>query len=278
MVGVGLGSEGGGGSDGEDGDASSSGVLFQLSHIEEEGAFGFDGEGVDAGCGTGFEGAGADARDIEAHVVVVAGDLDGEGSAVWAGQFAASGQAAVGAFEAFDGEDGALFDDDGLADFEAGDFLGDAEAEAGIVGLFGLEGWARGVAGAGHAGFEPGGGLDELDAGLGEFVGDGAEDGVGVFLFEAEEEFDGAEVGADGEEVAGGDLADHDAAGDAAVGEGAEEAVELADPEPDDLVDEGGKGGVGFAFEGDGDQVLEAGASRLPGQDQGEGAVAGDKT
>ena len=38
-----------------------------------------------------------------------------------------------------------------------------------------------------------------------------------------------------------------------------------------------GQRGVGFAFEGDGDEAFDAQLARLPGEQQRQGAVAGDE-
>ncbi|MFM1942022.1 MAG: hypothetical protein RI897_1004 [Verrucomicrobiota bacterium] len=190
--------------------------------------------------------------------MVFLGDFDGDGAAFFTGEAAAAGEAGIRAFEAFDCEDGALFDDGELADFESADFFGDVVAELDIFLLFRGEFGAEVEAVVGHERLEPGGGLDEFDAFLPEFVGDGAEDGVGVFGFEFEEEAEGAEVGADVEEVFGGDLSGHDTVVDVLFLEGLDHFGELADADPGDVVDELGEFGVGFPFEGDGGDMLDA--------------------
>lgn len=210
--------------------------------------------------------------------MIFLGDLDGDGAAFFTCEAATAGEAGIGAFEAFDGEDCAILDDGELADFESADFLGDVVAELDIFLLFRGQFWAEVEAMVGHEGLEPGGGFDEFDAFLAEFVGDGAEDGVGVFGFEFEEEAEGSEVGADVEEIFGGDLSGHDAVVDVLFLEGLDHFGELADADPGDVVDVLGEFGVGFPFEGDGGDALNTGLAGFAGDEDGEGAVAGDDT
>ena len=252
------------------------GEAFDLVLFQDEGAAGFEGEDGDAGLGAGFEGAGADAGDVEAEVVVFLGDFDGDGTAVLSREFSAALEAAVGAFEGFDGEDGPVFDNDELADVEAGGFVGDAKAEGDVGALFRGRLGTELKAGGGHKGLEPRGGVDEFDAVLFEFVGDAAENGVGVLFLEAEEECHGAEVGTEVEEIFGGDLSDHDALGDAAFAEGFDEFVELPDFEPDEVIDECGELGVGLVVEADGDEAGDAERAGLAREEERQGAVAGD--
>lgn len=90
------------------------------------------------------------------------GDFDGHCAAVFASEFAAALETFVGAFETFDGKNGSVFDDDGLTDFEPGDFFGDVEAEREIAFLFGGEA-ADAKAGGGHLAGQPGHGGNEFD-------------------------------------------------------------------------------------------------------------------
>ena len=125
------------GGDRGDADFVFAGEAFDFGLFEDKRAAGFEGEDGDAGLSAGFEGAGADARDVESHIVFFFRDFHGDRAAVFAGEFAAALEAAVGTLESLDGEDGAIFDDDELADFEAGNFAGNAEAELDVGGLFG---------------------------------------------------------------------------------------------------------------------------------------------
>ncbi len=261
---------------GGDADFVFAGETFDFGLLEDEGAAGFEGEGGEAGLGAGFERARADAGEVETQVVIFLGDFHGDRAAVFAGQFAAALEAAVGALETFDREDGAVFDDDELADFEAGNFAGDAEAELDVGGLCGCRARTELETGGGHEGLEPGRGRDELDAFFLQFLGDAAEEGVGVFFLEAEEESHRAQVGAEVEKIFRRDLAGHHALGDAAFAEGGDEFVELADFEPDEIIDERGERGVGFVVEGDGDEARDAQRAGLAREEEREGAVARD--
>jgi len=251
--------------------------LFNLVGIEQQGFSGLDREDADLVSGAGVDRLGTEAGDIPSHIVVFLGDLDGDGGAGLAGQLSAAGEAGVGAFEALDGEDDALFDDDQLTDIEAGDFLGDAVAELDVFALFGGQGGAELEAGLGHEGGEPRGCLHQLDSLAEEFIGQGAEDGVGVLFLEFQEQAEGAEIGADVEQAFWGDLAGHDAAGDVCGFEGADEFGELSYLDPGDVVDEWGEGWIGFTFERDGDDPGDAHLACLAGQEEREGAVPGDQ-
>jgi hypothetical protein len=173
--------------DGRHGDAPFRCDFFYLFLFKQQGFSGLECEGDDAVGGAGFDGLSADARDIEPHIVVHFGDFDGDGASVAAGQIAATGEARVGAFEAFDGEDDAIFDDDGLADVEPGNFLGDFMTESDVGELVGGEFWAEMKTWAWHEGLQPGERVDELDAVAAEFIGEGAEEGMGIFFFNFEE-------------------------------------------------------------------------------------------
>ncbi len=60
--------------------------------------------------------------------------------------------------------------------------------------------------------------------------------------------------------------------------EGLDHFGELADADPGDVVDVAGEFGVGFPFEGDCDDVLDAGLAGFAGDEDREGPVAGDDT
>src|ERR1035437_1843591 len=107
-------------------------VLF-----EEERLAGLEGERGNSRPGAGLQRLRAEAGDIEAEVVLFLGDLHGHGATSLAGQLAAPGQAFVGAFKAFDRQDGAVLHQDGLPDFQAGDLFRDAETKL-HVGLLRL--------------------------------------------------------------------------------------------------------------------------------------------
>ena len=121
--------------------------------VEEEGFVGFEGEDGDAGVGAGLDGLRADAGDVETHVVIFFGDFDGDGAAGLASECAAAGEARVGAFEALDGEDDSIFDDNELADLKARNFLGDAVREGDVFLLLTGEFGAEMKSLPGHEGF-----------------------------------------------------------------------------------------------------------------------------
>jgi len=227
--------------------------------FDEESAAGFDGEGGEAGFGAGFEGEGADDGDVEAEVLVGFGNFDGDGLA--AAQEGAAFDGFVGAFEAFDGEDGAVADDDGLSDVEAAHFFGDAEAEGDVV-VDAAAGFGSGeVSGGGEKFVEEGGGGEEFDTFLGEGVAHRAEEGLGVALFEFGQKQQRGEIGAQVEEVLWCDLSGHDhlfRAGFFGVGD---EFSELADLEPAQAIDFPGESGVGFVLEGGGKKASDTGAA-----------------
>ena len=51
----------------------------------------------------------------------------------------------------------------------------------------------------------------------------------------------------------------------------------MTDFDPDEFVDEGRESGVGFAFKGDGNEVFEARSACMLGEEEREGAIAGDE-
>ena len=101
----------------------------------------FDGEDGGAGGDERLDGAEADGGDVEAHVLLRFGDFD-DGEAALRAEFAGAADAGVGAFDGFDGDRGAAFDGDALADVEPAHLLGERPAELDVE-LFGGA-WARG--------------------------------------------------------------------------------------------------------------------------------------
>src|SRR5512146_639101 len=90
-------------------------VLF-----EQEGFAGLKSERRKARRGAGLKSPRAETGQVETQVVLVAGDFDGDGAAVAAGEFAAAREALVGAFKCFYCQHCAVLDDDGLANLQAG--------------------------------------------------------------------------------------------------------------------------------------------------------------
>jgi hypothetical protein len=82
----------------------------------------------------------ADYGNIEAHILRGLAHFDDD-DALAAGDSRGALDGFVGAFHGFDGDAGAIADDDGLAEIEGGDLLGDVAA-VGDVGGFGLIGRA----------------------------------------------------------------------------------------------------------------------------------------
>ncbi len=244
--------------------------------VKEQRASGFEGEHGNFRGGARFDGADADTRNIEPEIVIRFCDFNDDATAFFAGEEAAASDAFVAAFKTFDGEDGAFFDDDGLADVEGGNGFGDLEAEGDVVLLVAVGGASSEVTGLRDLVAEEGARVEERDAVLGALVGDGAEDGLGVADFEPGGDGDHAEVEAEiFIEVCRRDAASHDGAGDVAFGEDVDEFVELADADPLDFVGGLGDIGVGLAFEGDGDGV-ESLLARGAGEEDGEFAVTCD--
>ena len=229
--------------------------------FDEEGAAGFDGEGGESGGGAGFEGAGADDGDVEAEVLVGFGNFDRDGLA--ATHECAAFDCFVGPFESFNGEDGAVADDDSLPDVEAADFFGDAPAEGDVI-----VGSEKIV--------EVGGGGEEFDPLFGEGVGHGAEEGFGVTFFELGEKEEGGEVGAQVEEIFRRELAGHDGVAGAGFFGVGEELAELSDAKPTEVIDFGGEGGIGFVLEGGGAEACDTGSAGGGGELERVASVAGD--
>src|ERR1044071_9983896 len=86
---------------------------FHFLFFEQNRFSRFKDENGNSGINAGLDGLGTDAGNVETHVVSGLGDFHGDGPALFSGQLAAAGKAAVGAFEAFHREDGAFFHDDG---------------------------------------------------------------------------------------------------------------------------------------------------------------------
>ena len=121
---------------GGDSDFMAASEVCDFFLIQNECLAGFQGKDVYAGTGTGLHGLQSDAGDIETHVVFFFGHFDGHGAAGFSRKFATARKAFIAAFQSLDGQDGAVLDDDELADVEARDFPGDAKAERDI-GLLG---------------------------------------------------------------------------------------------------------------------------------------------
>ena len=242
--------------------------------FDQQGASGFDGERGESGGGAGFEGEGSDDRHVEAEILVGFGDFDRDSlSATHEGTAL---DRVVGAFEALDGEDGAIAHHDGLSDVEAADFFGDAETEGNVV----MDAAARFRSGKVPFGreelVEVGGGGEEFDAVLGEGVSHGAEEGFGVAFFEFGEEEEGGEVGAEVEEIFRGELSSHDGVVGAGFFGVSDQLAELADAEPTEVIDFGGEGGIGLALEGGGAEALDPGPAGRGGELERLASVAGN--
>ena len=201
--------------------------------VEQQTATGFDGEYGNLAVGARRDGFFADARNVEPEILVGLADFDDNRAAFFAGQFAAAPDAGVSAFKTFDGEDGAVLDDDSLADVEPADFLGDFQTEH-DVGLLILAGFtAREVTGLRHGIAEEWPGIKQRDTILAEFVGDGAENGFGIANFKPGSHGDHPQIEAEiFEKVCRRDAAGHDGAFDAAFGEHFAELVKLAEFDP----------------------------------------------
>ena len=242
--------------------------------FDKEGASGFDGEGGESRFGTCFEGEGADDWHVEAEILVRLGNFDGDGLA--ASEQRAAFDGFVGAFEGFDGEDGAVADHDGLSDIEAAHFLGDAEAE-GDVFLNAAARFGSGEVSFGREEFiEEGGGGEEFDAVFGKGVGDGAEEGFGVAFFQLGEKEEGGEVGAEVEEIFRRELARHDGVAGAGFFGVGDKFAELSDPEPAQVIDQSGKGRVGFILERGGTKPSHTATARGLGELERVASVPGD--
>lgn len=258
-----------------EGEFETVGLLAEGGEVEEEDAARLGDEAAETGGGGDLEGLLADDRDVEAEVLVGLGDFDDEAAA--ATERAAALDRFVGAFEGFDGEDGAVFHDDGLADVEAGRFFGDAEAEGGVGEFAALEFGTGEVAGGGERIFEKGGRGEEGDTCLREQVGDGSEEGLGVAFLELRENEEGADVGAEIEEIFWRDLPGHDGVGGTGFLRGVGELAELADAEPDQLIGVGGGGGRRLVLESRDGEVSDPGGAGGAGGELGVAPAAGDE-
>ena len=160
--------------------------------FENQAAAGFNRQDGDPAGRAGFESLRADARHIKSHVMIFPGHFHGDRAAVFSREFAAAGQAAIGAFESFHGQGRAFLDVDRLADLEAGDFLCEAESESHVGALCGREFGPQSKSGGWHERSEPGSGVDKFHSLLPQLIRDGAENGVRIFFLQTEQEGDGS--------------------------------------------------------------------------------------
>src|ERR1039457_6679493 len=188
--------------------------------FQQEGFAGLKGERGNSRRGAGLKRLRAEAGNVKTQVVLFLGDFNGNGAAAWPGQRAATGEAWIGAFKGLNGQHGALFDQDRLADFQARNLFGDAETKVHIRLLRRRQLWPELETTSRHQGFQPRCGLDQLNAVALEFIGNRTEDSVSILFPQAQQQREGAEVGADIKQALGGDLAGHYAVLDAAIGEG----------------------------------------------------------
>src|SRR2546427_9454226 len=114
---------------------------LDLTAVEEQSFFGFKPKDRNAFRRAGLDGLRADAGNVEAHIMVFAGNLDGDRATIFSSEYATAGEASVGTLESFDREDDPVFDDDDLADLKARHFFCDAIAESNVFGLFGGKLW-----------------------------------------------------------------------------------------------------------------------------------------
>ena len=139
-----LSEDGSGGKSGIEGNDCDS-VFFRLSDeffaIKQKGSPGLDGDGGATGAPHRIERTKTHDGDIEAHIVVVFGDLDDHGAA--ARDTAPPQDGGVGSFKALDGKDDTVFYDNGLADIQIANGHGDAGAERKIGFLLGGKGLFR---------------------------------------------------------------------------------------------------------------------------------------
>ena len=242
--------------------------------FDQQGASGFDGERGESGGGPGFEGEGSDDRHVEAEILVGFGDFDRDGlSATHEGT---TFDCVVGSFEAFDGEDGAIADDDSLSDVEAADFFGDAQAENDVFVRAAARFGSGKVAFRGKEFVEVGGGGEEFDPVLGQCVSHGAEEGFGVAFFELGEEEEGGEVGAEVEKVFRRDLPGHHGVAGAGFLGVSNELAELAHAEPAKVIHFGREVWVRLTLEGCGAKALDPGPAGRGGELERIASVAGN--
>ena len=86
-----------------------------------------------------------------------------------------------------------MADHDGLADVQPAGFLGDAEAESGVLELAFLHRRAADVAGGGEQVFEKGGGGQQVDAVFRQLLADPAEQRLGVPFLQPGQQHQGAQ-------------------------------------------------------------------------------------
>lgn len=216
--------------------------------IKEEGVSGLDADASNTGGGGGFESEGANDGDIEAEVLAGLGNFDHGGFAV--SELPATTETFIGALEALNREDGAIFYHNGLSDIEAADFFGDGEAVFQIGEVAGFEAGAGELAGRGEVLIEKSGGEEEGEAGGFEFASDGTEEGCRVALWELGEDEEGFPIRSQVEEIFWGELTGHDGVGGTGFLGDTEEGTELPNAEPFDGIDLSGQRRIGFTGEG----------------------------
>lgn len=195
--------------------------------IEDDGIFGLERGRVDIGLAHEFECAGAENRNVKP---VVLARFDGFDEDLFVGlKLAGAPEHGVGPVESFDDEDCSFSDDDSLADVEAGNFFGDANA---VFEIFGRDRFsrARHHADVRQVVVEEGAGVEQADADRVDFLRDGAKDGFRVLLFQFGQDRESAEIGVESiEQSAGRDLSGHDRVLGAEPGEIFEQFADLAD-------------------------------------------------
>ena len=242
--------------------------------FDEEGPSGFDGESGKSGRGPGFEGQGADNRDIEAEILVRFGNLYRDGLA--ASEGGAALDRLIGALESFHGEDGAIADYDGLADIEATDFFGDAKTERDIIIGPAPRGWSGKMSYGGEKFLEERGCGKKFDARFGELIGDRTKKCLGIAFLEFGQHEKRGEVGAEVEEIFRGNLSGHDGLTGAGLFRVGDEFAELSDPQPPEVVDQAGQCRIGFVLEGGGAKALYPPSARGLGELEWIASIPGD--
>src|SRR2546422_9896612 len=143
--------------------------------VEEQTLAGLDSEHGDVAGGARFEGALADARNVEAKILIWLADFHNHRAALLAGQTSPATNAFIRAFEALDGQHGAFLHDDRLPNVESADLLCDLESERDVLLLLLVRLAPRERARHGNRIAEKRPGIEQLHAVLGEFIGNRAE-------------------------------------------------------------------------------------------------------
>ena len=177
--------------------------------------------------------------------------FNGHRPAVLARQLPAAGQAFVGPFESFHGEHCPVFDDDRLANFQAGYFLGDSKAKRDVFFLLIGQLRAELKIFSRHQWGEPRRGLNQFHAVFFQFIRNRPEDGMGVPFFDLEQQRHRAQIQAQVKEVLRRDLTHHDALFDSAVREGGNHFAQLAHAQPHDFIHKLRQHGVCFILKCD---------------------------